>query len=214
MSHPPTSEQPTVPDTSALKPALPPSDAPGQPASRPEKLLDVQDSPVEDLFRFLRRQPTKHYISFLVGAFALLSFVAVASWFIASSKTELSSALRMGELNSQIAGLKAESSAAGQIAAHLRDELRAKSADYQSAQQIIQSLQAALGEKDRKLVAAQGCESIRADFRRAVERAVVLARRVSSLTEGPAKKEMEAELRALDGVVGLLKGSMDACASR
>jgi hypothetical protein len=175
--------------------------------------LDLQDSSVEDLLRFLRRQPTKYYVSFVAGALALLSAVAGATWLLANSKAELAAAIRVGDLKLQIASLRAELSGASQIAAYQREELHAQSAEYQSAQQIIQTLQEAIADKDHRLVAAQGCESIRADFRQAINRAGVVSRKLET-AEGLEKKKLEAEDNFLEAKVQLLKGSFDACAAR
>lgn len=180
-----------------------PSDDPaGSGESGKNRPLDLYDSSAEEMIRFLKRQPAKYFYSFIGVLVGLLVAVAGGVWLIASSAAE-----------STIVGLRAELSAANQIGAFLRQDIQSKATDHEKAQQVIQSLQSALAEKDRKLVAAQGCESVRADFRRTMARAEELNQKAVS-AQGLEKQKIEAALEVLDGTAQVLNGSMNACAGR
>ena len=187
--------------------------------------LDLGESSTENLWMFFRRQPAKYLISslgivaaslvatFTLG-YAVGGFVTSIQKEVALTQREVSYNSEAGEFKSQLSGPRAELAAAEKTIGFLKDEQHMQTNEQQKSLQRIQTLQNSISEKDKKLLLARGCESLRTESNELFQRAAQLQKSYVKAESTIAKEEIEAELRLMDGKALMLKGQLDGCAAR
>lgn len=206
---------------------VPPAGGAGQ-NSASTKPLDIEDSPLESVWAFLRRQPTKYWRSFV--AWAVSSFVVALGLgyglgtLISGLQRENEVTRLQSEANRQSSVLKVENAdlssrlrAAEQITAALKEELGRKIAENERNQGTIEAMRGDVAGYERRLQAARGCQQTKKEFDAFAEKARVLSierSRLDRVRDSARLKEIEAEGSILEGKFLVYKGMLDACSGK
>ena len=186
--------------------------------------LDIGESSTESLWAFFRRQPAKYLISslgivlaslvttFTLG-YAVGGFVTSIQKEVALTQREVSYNGEVGELKSLLSGLRAELTATEKTIGFLKNEQHMQSDEQLKSLERIQTLQTTIAEKDKKLLIARGCGSLRIESNELFQRAAQLQKLYVKAEASTTKEEIEAELRLMDGKALMLKGQLDGCAA-
>lgn len=175
--------------------------------------VDLKDAPVGDLLFILKQQPIKYYAAVISFVIVVLSAVSGLSWKIATLKAEVESSKSVVELTSRASMGEAEAASLKEIVSHLEKQLSLEAAELSATQSVVDAQRRELSEKDRHLIAAQGCESIRQDARKMFAKAEKMARDLPTL-EGMAKAQLESEFDVIEGKATIYNEMLKGCASR
>lgn len=184
----------------------------GDDATHAKLVKDLSETPSDELWSLIRRQPSKFWWKLATMLLALIAFASTVGERFGDLHAKYEGNRENVSLQRQVAVLQAELAGANKSIEDLKDDQRRYLLQNKDAQMEILRLHGEITDRDRQLVKARGCEAIRAESEAIFARARDMQRIKHTKRVRPTDDELEEEANLLAGRLELIKGQLDNCA--